>query len=237
MLKDWRAFQIDKTFTTPGGHSYHRCSEGRYEGRWAIADSSGANPWTTDDGVLWVQEDQSIDFGAQHIALQLQGPDGATQTLLTPAEALIVASRLGLALVQNGQPMALLPTNVSAAGDEELLDLLRLVSHELTIRHDAAFVAALRTYLAEEWKYESDDFAQGRDHVTEVHVYPDQWDNGWFFTRYVTLALSNGTEITDELPDSFEDHVSELSSDYAPLGSVGRACVDLLAGTIKVTNG
>jgi len=104
---DTTAFEIAERFETGSGHRYFKAASGPRTGQWAVADWSGSRPWNTDDGVLWVVPGQFIEVGDEIGALDLekdgrQGPE-RTRTPLGPAEAVIVAFRLGLPIQIKGQ--------------------------------------------------------------------------------------------------------------------------------------
>jgi len=93
MSKDTKPFPIAEQFGTPNGHRYFRSSD---DGRWAVADNSGEYPWLTDDGVLWVVPDQEIEVGGDHCILRLTQHEEPARTGCSPAEAVLVAGKLGL---------------------------------------------------------------------------------------------------------------------------------------------
>jgi hypothetical protein len=80
--------------TDPGGAP--ETTERPRESRCHHEQNLPQAPWTTDDGVLWVKVDQTITLGTEHISLALDGPDGPTRTLISPAEALVLSTRFSL---------------------------------------------------------------------------------------------------------------------------------------------
>lgn len=79
-------------FKVPGGHRYFEDENGRV----AVADDSGDDPSTTDDGPLYVVRTEPVRFG-RFATIAVEDEQGERNSVCESAEdGLVVADRLGL---------------------------------------------------------------------------------------------------------------------------------------------
>lgn len=80
-------------FSPRGGHRYFIDNT---NGRTAVADESGLLPNQTEDGILYVVEDEPIKCG-QYATITVERPDGTRAQIIECLEAaILVARELGM---------------------------------------------------------------------------------------------------------------------------------------------
>lgn len=213
MTKSRLTFQHDDSFTTPGGHTYYRATTTKFAGFWAIADGSSTMPWNTDDGTLFVKPDQLIEVGAERIALHLLSPDGETsRAMLSPAEALLVAVKLGLGMTVGQGRYRVFPSGNEDLGDlviSTYLDLKTNLLPEEEMQNISAAPPVVRVHEYGAWVHVAEAEADWEQDPLNPD-YQEGWDEFPQLRKVLLKARELDVNWINFDADGFNDTIADL---------------------------
>lgn len=111
----------------------------------------------------------------------------------------------------------------------ELIQLLQKVNSEYASRSDGELVTKLREVVAQDEDIQS--WVELHGDVVRAYFDTTDYENGYFFSHYVTLVFADGTGDSFEM-DALEDTLSEVSSAWQPLTGRSTYMVDLMNGGV-----